>query len=128
MSAVNSLMLGGAATVYSLFRLGGDEKSQVKHLRIIVACFGAVCAIGAGVYPNLVQLTILASFVSLCLGPTIVMGLLCNKRMSDTIGALSIFIGLAALFISLPLMGLTAFLVGLLGAIIPFVALKCSKD
>lgn len=124
MSSVNSIMLGGAATLHSLFISKTDERRRVRELRILVACFGAVSVLAAGIYPKLVELAILATFGSLCLGPVIIFGLF-NKKLPDRLGILSLTLGIGSLGVGILYLGKMAFLAGLLGAMLPVLGWRC---
>lgn len=123
MSSINSIMLGAAATLHSMKRTSSNERTKIRELRALVALFGAFCAFAAGLYPRLVELTVIGSFTSLCLGPVIILTLL-EKLRSDKIASLSIVLGILGLAVSLPLVGKSAFLFGLLGAVSPILLQK----
>lgn len=115
MSSIDSLVLGAAVVASSLFtpiKTTGSD-STLRSLRLAILVLPMIAATLALAFPNIVQLSMLAAFISLTLGPVILFGLY-NRSRSDRQAVGSVIGGLVALGIGYVVIGMNAFLAGFL--------------
>lgn len=96
MSSVDSLLIGAAANTARAFFSspgGTDPHQSKKRIQATMLGFAALSALTAYGYPRIVDLSLLATYVSLCCSPAILAALL-NWRVNSTAAVCSLYAGL----------------------------------
>ena len=114
MSSIDSLLIGGSATILKdiyqpLFRPKAQEHELLNMVRYITVIFGLIGALVAFFFQNIVTLSLLTAFTALCFVPTILGGLFW-KRATAKASISSLLSSLIVLFVLFPFMPKTAFL------------------
>lgn len=128
MSSIDSILLGGSATILKdlympLFHQKRHEHELLNMARYITAIFGIVSAVVAFYFQNIVGLTILSAFTAGSFAFAILGGLFW-KRTTAKASIASMVCSLIALYISYPFMKEQAFVPSFLTAIIVLVVVS----
>lgn len=119
MSSIDSLIIAATATLsrdlLPLLPIDAFKQPSMVSLRISGLLFGLTCAAFASLYPSIVDLTVLAAYVSLCFAPSILLTLL-GLRFNPTYVAASALCSLLSLICTWPLLGKNSFVVLLIVA------------
>ncbi|MEK6967389.1 MAG: sodium:solute symporter family protein, partial [Nanoarchaeota archaeon] len=127
MSTIDSMLMVGTATLtkdfYKTFiNKTADENKTLKMARIFTVLFGLLGLLTAFLYPDILQLGLVGTFILVVLLPPLI-GAFFWKRANSTAAFWSILVGFITLLILLPSMPKTAFIPSILLGIITFVAL-----
>ncbi len=125
MSSIDSLLIGGSATILKdiyqpLFKPKAQEHELLNMVRYITVIFGLIGALVAFFFQSIVTLSLLTAFTALCFVPALIGGLFW-KRATSTASVSSLLISLVVLYVLFPFMPKTAFLPSFLVAVLVFV-------
>lgn len=114
MSSIDSLLLGGSATLLKdlympFFHPKMHERELLNMARYITAIFGMICAMVAFIFQDIIQLSILTAFTALCFVPSTIGGLFW-KRTTMKGSIASLLSALVVLYALIGVMPKTAFL------------------
>jgi len=128
MSTIDSMLMVGTATLTkdfykTFFNKDADEKTMLKMARIFTIVFGLLGLLTAFLYPDILQLTLVGSFILVVLSPAM-LGAFFWKRANSTAAFWSMLAGFVALLAFLPSMPKTAFIPSVLAAAAVFVILS----
>lgn len=127
MSTIDSMLMVGTATLtkdfYKTFiNKNADENKMLKMARIFTVLFGLLGLVTAFLYPDILQLGLVGTFILVVLLPPLI-GAFFWKRANSAAAFWSTLIGFIVLLMFLPLMPRTAFIPSILSGVIIFVAL-----
>ena len=125
MSSVDSLLIGGSATILKdlympFFHPKMHEHELLNMARYISAIFGIIIASVAFFFPNIVNLSILAASMALCFVPSIIGGMFW-RRSTGKASIFSMVSSVLLLGILFPIMPKAAFIPAFLLAVIIFI-------
>jgi len=128
MSTLDSMLMVGTATLtkdfYKTFiNKTADETKMLKMARIFTVLFGFLGLITAFIYPDILQLGLVGTFILLILLPPLLAAFFW-KRVNSTAAFWGILVGFIMLLIFLPSMPRTAFIPSIISDVILFVVLS----
>ncbi len=111
MSSVDSFLVGGSAILHKQLFAGKNlgAKKELLYARLTTAVFGAIGFVVAFMFPNIVTLTLIVSYLAMVFVPPIFAGLF-SKKISADASFWSLVIPTIILFALYPVVGVNIFL------------------
>ena len=116
MSSVDSLLVGGSTIIHKAAFKDMEERKGLLYARILTVLFGAFGFALAYLFPNIVALSLLVSYLALVFVPSIYAGL--YSKVSADASFYSILIPSILLFVLFPLMKENSFLPTVLSSVL----------
>lgn len=119
MSSLDSLLIGGSAVVHNLFFKNKqvDDKKSFVSARIITMIFGIFGFLIAFIFPDIINLTLLLTYLCLIFAPAVFASLYSKTKSASSV-FYSILIPSLLLFILFPILGPNSFMLPLLLSIL----------
>ena len=125
MSSVDSLLVGATATlandILPHIKISNNQSKEkylsISSLRVVSFLITLPCALIVYLYPSIVSLSIIASFLLLCFSSVIILGLLGVKLTQKKV-INSMILGIIGLFVGWYYLGTSSFLVIFFGAVV----------